>query len=1044
MPRVLRLKGFVVCFAALVVAVTVSGSAPPSISYIARKDFPTGPNPFTILQGDFNGDGKPDVVTVGGNPSNVSVLLGLGDGTFQPAVSYTAGPEPIAAAVGDFNGDGKPDVLVGSNGTALGTASVSVLLGNGDGTFQNQIVTMTSAQFGSLNTAVVGDFNRDGKLDLAVGVQLPQANSYAIAVMLGNGDGTFQAPVNYSFAGLPLTLSAGDFNGDGKLDLVSSNGNVVSVLLGNGDGTFQAPQSSGTGIRDFTAAELAVADFNGDGHLDLAILDRNTNTIVVFQGKGDGTFQNPTQFSFSGFGAGTFFAEGLTAADLNGDGIPDVIASGPFGVVALLNQGNGTLQEASAFGTAGSAIGDVIADLNGDGKPDVACVTAIGEVCTALGNGDGTFRVAPTLSFGGPAPSAAAQTIVQADFNGDGNLDLAGASPIGNANGGGTIFVSLTNGNGTYQAPIATQLSAGTPTSMVVGNFNKDGKVDLAVVFQTQSSTAGVAIFLGKGDGTFQPEVDYNADGYSVATADFNGDGNPDLIVSTNVSVNRSSSVFFLLLGNGDGTFGFAKSLPLANPASGGIAVGDFNHDGKMDIAISELTSGVAGAVGVLLGNGDGTFQSEMDVPLTLPPHSVATADFNHDGKLDLAVATEANTGSTPPPGVIDVLLGNGNGTFQAPTPYTVGPNPTSILAADLNGDAVPDLAVADGGSNSVSTLLGNGDGTFQPAVSWGVNPIGGGAPLIVAGDFDEDGTAAVDLAVASSPGVTFLVNKPVAIGISISTGALAFGDQFVGSSSSAQTVTLTNTGQAAVNLSAISIGGANPLDFSQSNTCGLTLGASASCTISVTFKPTVLSARSAALSIADNAGGNPQIVSLSGSGVDFGLSFTSSSATVAAGESATFSLNIDPTGPPDNASLTFACSGGPTAATCAVSPSSVSLASNSTVSVVVTTTARSGALTIPWGGQPVNPVRICVCLISIFALSTGILASWRGRRRWYRIRSVALAGSVVVLLLGVAGCGGGSGLRASSGTPAGTYTITVTATSGDFSHSAGFTLTVN
>src|SRR5262249_47329995 len=242
--------------------------------------------------GDFNGDGRIDVVTGDVNTGEVSLLLGLGDGTFQTARNFPVGALPIGIAVGGFNGDGEFDV-----GTAdQGSGGLSVLLGRGDGTFAPEL--RSSGGHGA-SFLVAADFNGDDRLDLAVG----SLSSGAVSVLLGNGDGTFQPEVLYATSGsAPARLTVGDFNGDGHLDIAAPNfasnsaSNGISILLGRGDGTFRLEAGDPTGGAPLNAPFGVVAgDFNHDGHLDLAVnnSDNGSDSISVFLGNGDGTFRSP-------------------------------------------------------------------------------------------------------------------------------------------------------------------------------------------------------------------------------------------------------------------------------------------------------------------------------------------------------------------------------------------------------------------------------------------------------------------------------------------------------------------------------------------------------------------------------------------------------------------------------------------------------------------------------------------------------------------------------------------------------------------------------
>ena len=233
-----------------------------------------------LAAGDFNNDGKPDLAVA--NLNSVSIVLGNGDGSFQPPVSYTVPDYAASVTVADLNGDGKLDLAVPSSG-----GTVSILLGNGDGTFQPAV--NYPAGYAPASVAV-GDFNGDGKLDLAVanfGIPCCSGPRGSVAILLGNGDGTFQPPSHYAAGSNPLSIATADFNNDGKLDLaVSTDYSGVQVLLGNGDGTFQPAVRYNVPAY---AASLAIADFNNDGKPDLAVAD----TAGVFDTAGERRWDLP-------------------------------------------------------------------------------------------------------------------------------------------------------------------------------------------------------------------------------------------------------------------------------------------------------------------------------------------------------------------------------------------------------------------------------------------------------------------------------------------------------------------------------------------------------------------------------------------------------------------------------------------------------------------------------------------------------------------------------------------------------------------------------
>ncbi len=587
------------------------------------------------------------------------------------------------------------------------------------------------------------------KLDLAVS-NFGDFTTFNIAVLLGNGDGTFRAGGNYATGQYPIFVATGDFNGDGKLDLaVVNRGNgltgvpaTVQVLGGNGDGTFQPARDVVAGRGTLSVLSAAVGDFNGDGRMDLAVTDSGNPTVLqVFLGNTDGFFSARTSAISASSDARPSI---LAVGDFSGDGHLDlaVLDASVGNVFVMIGNGDGTFYRTPASTPVDLYLNSAaVGDFNGDGKLDLAFTFGEGDLSILLGNGDGTFQAAGNHFSVGFAPTS----VAAADFNRDGKLDIVTASSFE------MVSVLLGNGDGTFvTAPsYATHLS---PSSVATGDFNGDGKLDLAVAnFGSQD----VLILLGKGDGTFLPGSAFPTSRPGlVVVGDFNGDGKLDLAV---ISPSNCGDSFIpgsisVLLGNGDGTFQSAQTVAeITNPAS--LVVGDFNGDGKMDLAVAIARgplpcSSQPGNVSVLLGNGDGTFQAAQAVAGIANPLFLAAGDFNADGKLDLAVTIPRScTGSGCTPGSLSVVLGNGDGTFQAGADYAAGDFPSSVVVADFNGDGVQDLAVASSASGStlVSVLLGNGDGTFQAAKNSGEgppNPAGSfnSYQFLGVGDFNGDG----------------------------------------------------------------------------------------------------------------------------------------------------------------------------------------------------------------------------------------------------------------------------------------------------------------
>ncbi len=642
-----------------------------------------------VLFRDLDGDGQKDLVLVLDGENAVTVVRAVGINFLAP-VTFAAGINPVMIRTADMNGDGKVDLL---------TVNLGKLTGN---------------------DYVGGD----------------------VSLLLGNGDGTFQAPISIAAGKVPRDLGSGDFNEDGKLDLVIADtpytsGHQLLLRLGNGDGTFQPPAV----IQTQTADSLDVVDLNPDvdDHDDIV-----TNGSILF-GRGDGTFAPAVKLPIGA----DMKLDVARVGDLNGDSKPDiVVASSQSQVVSVfLGNGDGALRPPHHYPIDGPADQIEITDLNHDRFLDVEVSNGEGGGARLIGNGDGTFQAPELYAAGGAADTAVA------DFTGDGVPDLVVANSSGYIDGGAVLLKGL--GGGRFGPPVAIPGHAGS--RVATGDWNGDNKQDLVFTLDGDgvAQKPHVVVALGNGDGTFTSSTQINLPGdqalftFFCTPAFVNADKAPDLLVA-----NPATGEVAVLLGDGKGGLSAQPSVPIGLTPNG-IVSGDMNGDGKLDIVViyQGKFGALDGGVKVALGNGDGTFRPPQTLRTNVAPNSIARADFNGDGKLDFAIALQQFGWD------VEIFLGNGDGTFAVPEALGLTENLISgVVVADVDLDGKPDLAVSEGSSRMLG-FRGKGDGTFELALS----AVKGGkrGEQMLAADVDHDGLP--DMVSALGNGFVAVYRNPLA-----------------------------------------------------------------------------------------------------------------------------------------------------------------------------------------------------------------------------------------------------------------------------------------
>jgi len=626
------------------------------------------PNPPYIVAADVNGDGLPDVIVNGPGLTNsvaIAILYGQADGTLAAPQQVAVPFLPNTLVVGDVDGNGTPDIVSISDDNSNST-TVSTLAGDGHGNFQPAVTQQTFP--GSYpGPAYLVDLNGDGKLDLLLNVQQISGTANSL-LWLQNTGGAFAPPTTLATT-WTNNFAVADFNGDGKPDIVYISENATTgtqtmhILINQGSGQFKDQVVAG--MNGVAGVPYAI-DFDLDGIPDLVIevTSDGGSQIYSFKGNGDGSF---TQVS-----SVTANVTQLVVGDFDHDGFPDLAGPGgnePAELVYLFGDGHGNFTPQNVVGPAGQYA--AVGDFNGDGIPDVVVPDEDGFVLLSLGRKNRNF----------PSPFALFPKTVTAvstgDITGNGLQDiLVGGDYVQSISA--TDFVN--QGNGTFQLGADVD-----PSSFMLADLTGKGVADLIGGYDN------LEIWPNNGTVNFSSSpITFSQQTSDIAVVDMDGDGYPDIVSGT-------GQIFY-----GNGSYQFTP-VTVASSGFGPYVIGDFNGDGKLDIAT---------AYGTFLNTGNRTFQQVTNSNLPLLNGVVAVVgDFNGDGKDDVAL-------NLPGDPSIGIYYSNGDGTFYLATVLDAGQEPAVMVAGDFNGDGKADLAVGLLSSQVVALLFNAGGGQFTRAFS--------------------------------------------------------------------------------------------------------------------------------------------------------------------------------------------------------------------------------------------------------------------------------------------------------------------------------------
>ena len=750
---------FTLALLAGTLALFSSDAANLQYSFIQGAAYPTGSVPDGIAVGDLNGDGVPDVVTADAGSDSMSVLIGNKDGTYKPRQVYKTGQNPSSVTLADLDGDGNLDAIVTNNDDN----TVTIWWGNGDGTF-GPATTLLNTGSGPHRVAV-GDLDGDGHLDFAV----VNWTGTSATVFYGDGARHFTSQTLGTW-GAPDSIAFGNLTSSGKLDIVVG-GERETVYVNQGGRQFK---QTGNFQPGFHSDNVIIKDINGDGKGDVISASQHEAVLNILYGNGDGTLDDNTNDIITyGLSGG---ATSLLMVDVNNDNIPDLIVGYSAGsaISVLIGTADGHFLARSDSAISAAADHVVVAKLGGSNNVDLIGSSSTTSVIV-LFHGNPGVALGNTVPFPvGLSPTG----IAVGDLNGDGHPDLVTANTVDN-----TVSVLLGSANGNFGS--RTDFSVGiSPRRVRLADFDDDGHLDAATA---NSGSGNVTVLLGTGTGIFgrQTSVPAGTSPTDLVVANLDGavDGKSKPIQDIAVADPGSGQVI-TLINNGSASFSAGPTLAV-NGTPFAIAAGDLEGSGSQDLVVTEATNG---KVAVLHNNGTGTFTLLAEYAVGANPQAVTVGDFNNakDGSgnpiLDIAVA---NFGD----GTVSILMNNGTGTFTLTSTVTLtgkgstisnvptSVQPIDIFMTDMNDDGLPDL-VTTNNEGSISILFGDGLGDFASQSTLGDTS---GPSEAVAADMNGDGRN--DLAIADKTTsvvavrLTSATNAPTAndVGIALDTKNASF-----------------------------------------------------------------------------------------------------------------------------------------------------------------------------------------------------------------------------------------------------------------------------